>query len=52
MTIEFMLLCILIAKYRQDIAALFEREEEYDIDDYSYLIWDAPKSRRHLRLIK
>ena len=50
MTIELLLL-LLVIKYRHEAMGLF-KQEEYDINDYSGLICDAPKPRRHLRIVK
>lgn len=54
MTIEFMLLFVVILKYRHDLLSLIDDAMlDYDIDDYSALICDKkPKPRNHLRIIK
>ena len=56
MTIEYLLLAILIANYREEIMALAQKKqdepEDYWRDVADALICDAPKPRPHLRIVK
>lgn len=54
MTIEYLLLCLLICKYRDQLG--WQQKDEpltdYQSEMLDALICEAPKPARHLRLVK